>query len=143
VAILSPALSDLSSEKSARNWIDRSRMTKPVPPVLILEVPGERVEGEPLVEASRRIARGMALAVAAIVAEADVEALVLLGGDGVDATLAALGVKNLRVLCNVVEGVPVSETLGNPGRKLVVVTKAGGFGDEDTLLTVLDWLRGS
>jgi uncharacterized protein YgbK (DUF1537 family) len=140
VTTLSPALSDLSSEESARDWIARRRLGRPR--VLILEVPGERVEGEPLVEASRRIARGMASAVAAIVADAGIEALVLLGGDGVDAALASLGVKNLRVICNVVEGVPVSETLGNPGRKLVVVTKAGGFGDENTLLTVLDWLRG-
>jgi uncharacterized protein YgbK (DUF1537 family) len=143
VAALSPALPDLSSEKSARDWgigIAQSRTAKPWPRVLILEVPDERVEGESLVEASRRIARGMALAVAAIVANAEIGALVLLGGDGVDATLAALGVKHLRVLRNIVEGVPVSETLGNPGEKLVVVTKAGGFGGEDALLAVLDWL---
>jgi uncharacterized protein YgbK (DUF1537 family) len=143
VVALSPARSDLSSEKNARDWgigIAQSWTAQPWSRVLILEVPDARIEGEPLVEASRRIARGMALAVAAIVADVKVGALVLLGGDGVDATLAALGVKHLRVLRNVVEGVPVSETLGNPGGKLVVVTKAGGFGGEDALLAVLDWL---
>ena len=142
VASLSPTVSDLSSEKNARDWVGQSQIGKPGPRVLILEVPDERTAGEPLVEASQRIARGMASAVAAIVADVQIGALVLLGGDGGDATLAALGVKNLRVICSIVEGVPVSETLGNPGRKLVVVTKAGGFGDENTLFVVLDWLRG-
>jgi uncharacterized protein YgbK (DUF1537 family) len=139
---LAPKISDLSSEKSAQDWIGRLRIANSKSRMLILEVPGERVEGEPLVEASQRIARGMASAVKLIVESLGVEALVLIGGDGVDATLAALGVRNLRVIRNIVEGVPVSETLGNSGQPMIVVTKAGGFGDENTLLTVLEWLQG-
>ena len=100
VESFSPTVSDLSSEKSARDWAGRLRIAKPG--VLILEAPGERIAGESLVEASRRIARGMASAAAALVADAQIEALVLLGGDWGDATLAALGVKNLRLICTIV-----------------------------------------
>ncbi|MDR1935317.1 MAG: hypothetical protein LBS49_07020 [Candidatus Accumulibacter sp.] len=139
---LAPEASDLSSEKSARDWAGRLRIAAPGPRILILEVPAERIDGEPLVAASQRIARGMASAVEAIAARAGVEALVLIGGDGVDATLAALGVKYLRVMRRVVEGVPVCEAFGASGQRMIVVTKAGGFGDEDTLLAVLDWLQG-
>ncbi|MDR2112174.1 MAG: hypothetical protein LBQ62_03585 [Candidatus Accumulibacter sp.] len=139
---LVPETSDLSSGKSARDWMGRQRIAGSKPRILVLEVPGERIESESLVEASQRIARGMASAVKAIVAGIGVEALVLIGGDGVDATLAALDVKTLRVICNIVEGVPVSEVPGDSGRRMIVVTKAGGFGDENTLMTVLKWLQG-
>lgn len=41
-----------------------------------------------------------------------------------------------------VEGVPLSATIGAAHEGLVVVTKAGGFGDDGTLLNVIRALRG-
>ena len=142
VMSLSPALADLADDASAESWIARLRTASPKPGLLVLEAPVERIAGASLVDTSRRVARIMAAAVASIVARGQVHTLVLLGGDGADATLDALGVNNLHVIRNIVEGVPVAESLARDARKLVVVTKAGGFGDEDTLLTVIRWLRG-
>ena len=141
-AALSPTLADLADDASAESWIEQLHVALPKPGLLVLEAPIERIAGASLVDASRRVARIMAAAVAAIVARERVRTLILLGGDGADATLDALSVKNLRVIRNIVEGVPVAENLANGEQKLVVVTKAGGFGDENTLLTVVRWLRG-
>jgi hypothetical protein len=142
VTSLSPTLADLADDASTEAWIARLRVASAKPWLLVLEVPVERIAGTSLVDASRRVARIMASAVASIVARERVRTLILLGGDGADATLDALGVKNLHVIRNIVEGVPVAESLANGEQKLVVVTKAGGFGDENTLLTVVRWLRG-
>jgi uncharacterized protein YgbK (DUF1537 family) len=142
VAALSPTLADLADDARAESWIARLHVALPKPGLLVLEAPTERLAGASLVDASRRVARIMAAAVAAIVAREQVDTLVLLGGDGADATLDALGVRNLQVMRNIVEGVPVAQSLGRGKEELVVVTKAGGFGDENTLLTVIRWLRG-
>jgi uncharacterized protein YgbK (DUF1537 family) len=141
-AVLSPMLADLADDTSAASWIARLQVASPPPALIVLEAPVERIAGGSLVDASRRVARIMASAVAAVVAREQVSTLVLLGGDGADATLDALGVKNLRVIRNIVEGVPLAESLASGEQKLVVVTKAGGFGDENTLLSVVIWLRG-
>jgi D-threonate/D-erythronate kinase len=142
IAVLSPTLADLADDASAELWITRLRAASPTAGLLVLEAPVDRIAGATLVDASRRVARLMAAAVAALVARGQVRTLVLLGGDGADATLDALGVRNLHVMRNIVEGVPVAEGLAGGGQGLVVVTKAGGFGDENTLVTVVRWLRG-
>jgi uncharacterized protein YgbK (DUF1537 family) len=108
--------------------------------VLALSAPTERLTGRGQVEASVRVARGLAAAVHELLGRGRTGALVLLGGDGAEAILDRLGVDTLRVLRRVVEGVPVSETTGSAG--MVVVTKAGGFGADGTLLAVIERLRG-
>jgi uncharacterized protein YgbK (DUF1537 family) len=58
--------------------------------------------------------------------------LVLTGGDTARAVLRALGITALRVLGEVETGVPILITEGS--RALPVVTKAGDFGNRDTLV---------
>ena len=65
-----------------------------------------------------------------------------MGGDGADATLDALGVRHLRVIRSLVEGVPIAEAESRDGQRLVVVTKAGGFGDDRTLIEIVRLLQG-
>jgi uncharacterized protein YgbK (DUF1537 family) len=141
-AALLPTMTDLADDVSAEAWIKQLHVASPRPALLVLEAPIERIAGASLVDVSRRVASIMAAAVAAIVAREQIGTLILLGGDGADATLDALGVMNLHVIRNIVEGVPVAESLGRSEQELVVVTKAGGFGDDNTLLTVVRWLRG-
>jgi uncharacterized protein YgbK (DUF1537 family) len=92
--------------------------------------------------ASARVAKGLAAAGEALLSRGGTGALVLLGGDGAEATLDRLRVDALRVLRRVVEGVPASETIESARPGLVVVTKAGGFGTDGTLLSVVRRLRG-
>lgn len=66
-------------------------------------------------------------------------ALVLTGGDTARAVLVALGITRLRIAGEVETGVPVLLTEGP--RSFPVVTKAGSFGDRQTLLRIFDFLR--
>lgn len=84
----------------------------------------------------------MATIVASMVSRGLARTLILLGGDGADATLDALGVKHPAgnpQCCR--EGVPVAEAEGRDGQRFIVVTKAGGFGDENTLITIAGRLQ--
>jgi uncharacterized protein YgbK (DUF1537 family) len=94
------------------------------------------------VDAGARVARALAAAAERLLDRGGHRALVLVGGDGAEATLDRLGVGALRVLRRVVEGVPLCEAIGGAREGLSVVTKAGGFGTERTLLSVLRTLRG-
>ncbi len=66
-------------------------------------------------------------------------ALVLTGGDTARAVLLALGITALRIASEVEAGVPILITEGP--RPIPVVTKAGDFGDRDTLMRCLHRLR--
>jgi 4-hydroxythreonine-4-phosphate dehydrogenase len=59
-------------------------------------------------------------------------ALVLTGGETARAVLSRLGVAVLRVVGEVETGVPILVAEGS--RALMVITKAGDFGDRETLL---------
>ena len=63
--------------------------------------------------------------------------LFVTGGDIAAHVLRAVGVSRIRVESEVESGVPLG-TLTVNGRELGIVTKAGGFGSDEILLTVLD-----
>ncbi len=67
--------------------------------------------------------------------------LVATGGETARAVLDAWGVTRLRIVGEVEAGVPFSVTEGWR-RALPVVTKAGGFGDAETLVRCREFLRG-
>ncbi|MBN9510540.1 MAG: four-carbon acid sugar kinase family protein [Alphaproteobacteria bacterium] len=68
-------------------------------------------------------------------------ALVASGGDTARAVLTVAGVARLCLLGEIEPGVPLSVTAGLPGTPLPVVTKAGAFGDERTLIRCVEALR--
>ena len=140
-SVLTPNVADLASEDSLRAWIGLQSSILPKATLLLVSAPEERVQGGSLVDVSRRVAQAMATIVASMVSRGLARTLILLGGDGADATLDALGVKHLRVIRSVVEGVPVAEAEGRDGQRFIVVTKAGGFGDENTLITIAGRLQ--
>lgn len=105
--------------------------------LLVLEPPDERL---PDADAAKRVAHVLAATAARLAAAVSADAVILVGGDGAEATLDALGVPTLTVLRTLVEGVPLSETIGIES-PLYVITKAGGFGADDTLITVIRRLR--
>ena len=141
-SVLRPAVADLADEADLRAWVERQQGGLSKSALLFVEAPEERVQGESLVAASRRVARSMALIAASLVGCGLARPLILLGGDGADATLDALGVRHLRVIRSLVEGVPIAEAESRDGQRLVVVTKAGGFGDDRTLIEIVRLLQG-
>jgi uncharacterized protein YgbK (DUF1537 family) len=63
--------------------------------------------------------------------------LVLAGGQTARLVCTRLGVRGLRVLGEVLPGIPLGRLSGGPWDDVLVVTKAGGFGGPDALLDAL------
>ncbi|MCB1776168.1 MAG: four-carbon acid sugar kinase family protein [Candidatus Competibacteraceae bacterium] len=65
------------------------------------------------------------------------QALILVGGDGAQATLDLLGAQALHLVARAAEGVPLSQIVGGAHDGTWVITKSGGFGAETTLSELL------
>lgn len=111
----------------------RERVAADRLPVDLLVTPEERD-----VDAGVRRARELAVEAAAALGTGEHGLLVLVGGDGAAQTLLALGATGVRVSDALVEGVPVGTIVGGPHAGLAVATKAGGFGNEQTLTQIID-----
>lgn len=77
-----------------------------------------------------------------IVASGACDGLVITGGESARRIVDALPAKSLRVHREVLPGVPLVEVRTSKG-SFPMITKAGGFGDDDALLTCLDVLTGA
>lgn len=90
----------------------------------------------------------LAAQVASILDKAELDALVVFGGDTAYAVLRVLGESEVSPIGEVVEGVPVSRVWfqrnsGSPGgfeRDILLITKAGGFGPRNVLQQIRDAL---
>jgi uncharacterized protein YgbK (DUF1537 family) len=87
-------------------------------------------------QAAAAIARGLGRFVAGVAATAKPGRLFLTGGDTADAVLSAIEAKGIRISGEIVAGVVQGVLLGGPLNGMPVVTKAGAFGREDTLVTL-------
>jgi uncharacterized protein YgbK (DUF1537 family) len=92
-------------------------------------------------------ARGVGARVGEVLKSVELDALVVFGGDTVAGILYALGSPPLRCLGEVLPGVPASliaQTIPGvlPNRKsgLLLVSKAGGFGDVDVVMRIRERL---
>lgn len=89
-----------------------------------------------------QIAEGLGLLVAVVLKGIRPASLFLSGGDTATAVLAGIGATGIRLLGEIVPGVAEGRIIGNFMDGLPVVTKAGAFGKEDTLVAVHEyWLR--
>jgi uncharacterized protein YgbK (DUF1537 family) len=68
--------------------------------------------------------------------------LILTGGDTARAVCRQLGITGIQLISEVESGVPLGFLVGNPAARLPVVTKAGAFGSDATLVRALDRLKG-
>jgi len=84
---------------------------------------------EPDLSHGPKVVAGLAALVATVATS--VGALVATGGETACALLSGFGVHGIRLIDEVEPGVPLGVTVG--AQSLPVVTKAGGFGDADTL----------
>lgn len=95
-------------------------------------------------EVSTRIAGALGRIAAEATASRDLAGVVLTGGDTAKAVCLSLGAVGVELLDEVEPGVPLGRlTAGNGGRHegLPVVTKAGAFGDEKTLMRAFGALK--
>jgi D-threonate/D-erythronate kinase len=88
------------------------------------------------------VARRLADAVKTLIERRPIAALVATGGDTAFAVLRRLGQVTLQVMGNLLPGIPFGRVRCG-ARELWLVTKAGGFGSRDALVTIAQRLRGS
>ena len=79
-------------------------------------------------------------AIASSVVGAGARALVLLGGDTALGTLKAINASGIVLQDEPLPGVPAGIVHGGSMDGAPIVTKAGDFGDEETLLHIFDYL---
>jgi uncharacterized protein YgbK (DUF1537 family) len=86
------------------------------------------------------IVRGLGLLTHAIAQTVSLGGLIVTGGDAALGVVSALGASAIQVLGEVEPGIPWGMSLGGDADGLPIVTKAGGFGREETLTAAIDYL---
>jgi len=93
-------------------------------------------------QAAQSMIEGLGRFLATVLTETRPGLLFLTGGDTADAVITSAGGKGIRILGEVVVGVVQGTLIGGPLDGLPVVTKAGAFGREDTLVVLHEtWQR--
>lgn len=70
------------------------------------------------------------------------DALVLTGGETAAAVLEVLKSTRLELIEEIEPGIPMSRILDGHAPGALCITKAGGFGDEETLVRIANWISG-
>jgi uncharacterized protein YgbK (DUF1537 family) len=87
-------------------------------------------------------ARQLAAEIAAILRYRRPDGLFLSGGDTAAAVLGAIGARGVRLQVEILPGVIQGTVIGGAGNGLPAITKAGAFGEPDTLLQLYGLLAG-
>lgn len=95
----------------------------------------------PATGAGVRIAAALGDAAARTVREVGVDNLILNGGDTALAACQRLEVGGLRLIGEALPGVPCARPLAPALREMLLLSKSGGFGSEETLHRASEWLR--
>ena len=67
--------------------------------------------------------------------------LVVFGGDTLQAVTDRLFCGEIEPLLEIRTGIPLSLAVDRQGREHVIVTKSGGFGDENVIETICEYLE--
>lgn len=97
---------------------------------------GERGPAASRAATAAQVAAGLARATLALIGEDSKVAVLVLGGDGAAALLGLVGAEALRVEGLLSEGVPFGTVIGGRLDGLTVATKAGGFGQPETITEI-------
>ena len=87
-------------------------------------------------------ARLLSRIAAETVKQCELSGLFLTGGDIAGETCHALGCSGLKILKELEPGVVLSQSIGAQERDVKIVTKAGGFGKDRTIVDSVRYLRG-
>lgn len=111
-----------------------ARLETVFPDVMVLRPPRERLD-------STAVAEDLAREFREQFGRERWDMLGLIGGDGARATLKALGASGIRIVGDLVEGIPLGIVVGGLASGALVFTKAGGFGDEDALVRAVQRMK--
>lgn len=130
----------LQCQKAVREGYDVALFSKASPDDVRMAKELGRQKGYDHTEISNRIADALGRASAEIIKADHLQGLILTGGDTAKAVCRHIGVVGIQLLREVEPGVPLSRLVGS--HPLFVVTKAGAFGTEHTLVKSLHELKG-
>ncbi|WP_295784077.1 four-carbon acid sugar kinase family protein [uncultured Microbacterium sp.] len=116
--------------------LQMAELAASAPPGVDLVTPPVRRESDPA-----RVADQIAERVSALVRARRVDALVVVGGDGVAAVLDSLGATGILVDDVLETGCPTGTIVGGIADGTRIVTKSGGFGTPQTLVDLVSRLR--
>ena len=141
--VIEPDLESLTRPKSAAKGI--REICARVPPLLsrekgiILTTTFQKhLEGE-----EETISKSLGRAAEALLKQRRFGALVLTGGDLAMGVYTRLSATALRIEDEVLPGIPLSTLADGPFARLRLVTKAGGFGEKDAMVRIIQYLMGS
>jgi uncharacterized protein YgbK (DUF1537 family) len=127
---LAPSAADVADDAAWATWVDGAVHAGPLPTLVVVSAPEERAPGA----GGDSVARRLADLVARLHASRPARGVVVVGGDGARALVDRWACTGIEVLGAVDEGVPHGRLVGGYVDGLPVITKAGGFGDPDTLV---------
>ena len=91
-------------------------------------------------QAAKTMMEGLGRFLSAVLTDTRPGLLFLTGGDTADAIITSAGAEGIRILGEIVTGVVEGMLIGGPLDGLPVVTKAGAFGTDDTLVVLHEML---
>ncbi|MFJ6280215.1 four-carbon acid sugar kinase family protein [Arthrobacter subterraneus] len=139
--ILQPSMENLRSAATAQAWLETMLPLPSLSSTVLMVSPprADAGEKEQLDGTSRgdAVAGGLAALTITLMENYEFSNLVLIGGDGARAVLHACGAESVTVTGAIEEGVPLGVVNGGRVDGLRAVTKAGGFGEPETLVDIL------
>jgi uncharacterized protein YgbK (DUF1537 family) len=107
---------------------------------VLLTAPTDRSRGLPPALIPRRFAE-LTTRILTDRPRGSISGVVVTGGDGARALVEALDASAINLRDEVVTGVPIGTLVGGPATGLTIVTKAGGFGDDNALVRAVESVR--
>ena len=117
--------------------LDRSVSRSTTPVALIVR---PELSKEPGLIAASEVAQTLGRTAASVVRRLQINTIVMVGGDTAFESFHALGVHDASVIGEIMPAIATGEMLVD-GRPVTFITKAGGFGDADTLVEIFRHLK--
>jgi uncharacterized protein YgbK (DUF1537 family) len=125
------------SERDIESLLDHI-VSRGAQPVAFIVRP-ELSRGPSLITASK-VAQILGRTAASLVRRLQINAVVMVGGDTAFETFQALGIHDASVAGEIMPGIATGE-MRVGGRTVIFITKAGGFGNTDALVEILQHLK--
>jgi uncharacterized protein YgbK (DUF1537 family) len=94
-------------------------------------------------QVSNRIAEALGMVAAELIRMYGIDRLILTGGDTARQVCNHTGIQRFEVIGEMETGIPFGTMIDTGDREFYVITKAGGFGTEQTLIRSLKFLKGN
>lgn len=125
------------SEREVELLLDRN-VSRGAQPLALIVRP--ELSREPSLITASKVAQILGRTAASLVRRLQINAVVMVGGDTAFETFQALGIDDVSVAGEIMPGIATGE-MRVGGRSVTFITKAGGFGNTDTLVAILQRLK--